>query len=110
MTQRIAPLAIYARIDHGATDDPRTALHRRPPDVRLQPLRLLDGARHYGELLAEAGSSAFMLYGNASDAMSVAYQTVRKPRPEDFGLTADDLAPATPAPPIAPVDPTDLPF
>jgi hypothetical protein len=64
----------------------------------------------YGERLAEAGSSAFMLYGDSGDAMSVAYQTVRKPRPEDFGLTADDVRPATPPPPVSPVDPTDLPF
>ena len=63
----------------------------------------------YGEMLAEAGSSAFMLYGNSSDAMSVAYATVSPPRPEDFGLTAADLAPA-PRPAPAPVDPTDLPF
>ena len=41
--------------------------------------------------------------------MSVAYATVSPPRPEDFGLTAADLAPA-PRPAPAPVDPTDLPF
>ena len=64
----------------------------------------------YDETLAEIGSGAFMLYGNAADAITVAHAEVQPPRPEDFGLSAADVAPARQAPrPIA-IDPDDLPF
>jgi hypothetical protein len=62
----------------------------------------------YYECLAETGSSAYMLYGNASDANRVAYaECGPRPRPEDFGLAPEP--PRVPAPP-APVDPDDIPF
>jgi hypothetical protein len=67
-----------------------------------------DALDNYGERLAEAGSSAFMLYGNSADAMTVARSEVGpEPRPEDFGLVPE---PPRPAPAPAPVDPSDIPF
>lgn len=46
--------------------------------------QLVDEAdQSYSEYVAEVGSSAFMLYGNSADAMTVAYAEVRPPSETD---------------------------
>ena len=62
----------------------------------------------YYEILAETGSSAFMLYGNASDANRVAAaECGAPPTRADFGLPP--IEPRS-APKPSPVDPDDIPF
>ena|SRR5215467_14654401 len=63
---------------------------------------------NYGERLAEVGSSAYMLYGNAADAMRVAYSEVRKPTRAMFGLPPEPERKVAPPSPVDTSD--DIPF
>lgn len=68
----------------------------------------------YSEMLAEAGSSAFMLYGNADDANSVAHQEVRSPQQDSDYVAAKARLQADrdvrSLIRVIQYDPTDIPF